>query len=111
MTFDRKSSYIGVKVDDACDQGVNGTLSECSPRAPNFRLSFVLDNADPKRLTPIGIDLGIVGRAPAARSFEKTKSEALGAASKDLERDHIDPTQLHPWVSRLLPTARENPLP
>jgi tRNA uridine 5-carboxymethylaminomethyl modification enzyme len=90
LVLDRAQAYIGVLIDDLVTRGATEPYRMFTSRA-EYRLVLRADNAD-QRLTPIGLQLGCVGSARAARFLAKI--EALAKAREELAALRMTPPAL-----------------
>ncbi len=90
VSFDRSKSYVGVMIDDLTLKGVSEPYRMFTSRA-EFRLALRADNAD-QRLTPLGIELGIVSEERKASYF--SKDHRLSQARDALEEITLTPNVL-----------------
>lgn len=90
IRFSRTNSYIGVMIDDLITRGVTEPYRMFTSRA-EFRLSLRIDNAD-RRLTPMGIDIGLVGE-DRRRAFAD-KIARFTVARRLAEETTFTPTEL-----------------
>lgn len=90
LRFSRTDSYIGVMIDDLVTRGVTEPYRMFTSRA-EYRLSLRADNAD-QRLTPKGVEVGIVGSV-RAEVFGR-KADLLAAGLEAIRADRPNPSAL-----------------
>lgn len=90
FTLDRAEAYIGVMIDDLVTLGTAEPYRMFTSRA-EYRLMLRADNAD-LRLTPRGLDVGVVTSARASKFTEK--KQAIDKVRDALQAINESPTEL-----------------
>jgi len=97
FVLDRSEAYIGVLIDDLITKGTDEPYRMFTSRA-EFRTLLRQDNAD-TRLTPKGIELGIVDEHRKAIFEEKMK--AIQVVTDIVTNHSIYPDELNSWLKSL----------
>jgi tRNA uridine 5-carboxymethylaminomethyl modification enzyme len=97
FVLDRSEAYIGVLIDDLITKGTDEPYRMFTSRA-EFRTLLRQDNAD-TRLTPKGIELGIVDEH--RKSIFEEKMKAIQVVTDIVTNHSIYPDEINSWLKSL----------
>ena len=99
--LNRNEAYIGVLIDDLVTKGVDEPYRMFTSRAEH-RILLRQDNAD-ERLTPIGIELGLVSKERGDAFREKYRK--IDIIESIIKQDSILPTEINPYLTSISSTT------
>jgi len=95
LVLHRDQAYIGVLIDDLVTKGVDEPYRMFTSRA-EYRILLRQDNAD-ARLTPIGIEIGLV--TPQRAEFFEQKKSAVESLKKFIHEQSVAPSEISEYLN------------